>query len=503
MISITTAGYDRESICYEQHEYARGVLEGRIVDSGFLGVIKAAAPEDDWTDPEVWRRANPSYGITIRPDQFEADCREAQQSPRKESAFKRYRLNQWVGHADCWLSSSIWELGAEPFDPRFLEGKECFVGVDLARRRDVAAVVLVFKVDDSFYLLPRFFLPEGCLAERERHDHVSYSVWARQGLLTLTPGDVIDYRFIRQQINDDSKRYSIQQIGYDPWNAELLCNQQLGQEDGFDAVEVRQAIAVMGPATAEFEKLLRRAAKAWWPPDPRLDGRQLRGATGCQRQHHAQQEAEHQPDRRDRGGDHWAQPGHAAARVQLGNLLLRDRDMGHKSRQTLVAARRRQQVASLYLQGWPQTEIADHLKIAQSTVSSDLKRIQTDWRRSTIRDFDLLQTIELKKIDRIEREAWAAWDRSQKPSQQARIKGNRSEQDAERLVKNQVGDPRFLEQVQKCVAARRALMGLDAPTRIEPVGQFVMPLTTEQRMAHIMAIMGEVEQRKLNAGADR
>ena len=101
-------------------------------------------------------------------------------------------------------------------------------------------------------------------------------MWARQGLLTLTPGDVIDYRFIRQQINDDSKRYSIQQIGYDPWNAELLCNQQLGQEDGFDAVEVRQAIAVMGPATAEFEKLLRWAAEARWPSDPLLDGRQLR-----------------------------------------------------------------------------------------------------------------------------------------------------------------------------------------------------------------------------------
>lgn len=172
-------------------------------------------------------------------------------------------------------------------------------------------------------------------------------------------------------------------------------------------------------------------------------------------------------------------------------------DMGHKSRQTLVEARRRQQVANLYLQGWPQAAIAEQLQIAQATVSRDLKRIYADWRQSSVRDFDMLQTIELQKIDRLERESWAAWDRSQKPSQQARIKGGSSEQNAERLVKNQIGDPRFLEQVHKCIAARRALLGLDAPTRIAAEGPVVMPLTDEQRRAHIRAIIQELQQKKL------
>src|SRR3954468_9948353 len=96
------------------------------------------------------------------------------------------------------------------------------------------------------YLLPRFFLPKGNLAEKERQDHVSYSFWANQGLLTLTDGDVIDYRFIREQVKRDSQRFRILEICYDPWNAELLCNQQLGQEDGFEVVEVRQTVACMG-----------------------------------------------------------------------------------------------------------------------------------------------------------------------------------------------------------------------------------------------------------------
>ena len=170
--------------------------------------------------------------------------------------------------------------------------------------------------------------------------------------------------------------------------------------------------------------------------------------------------------------------------------------MGQESRRSLAKARRRQQVVSLYLQGWSQAAIAEHLQIAQWTVSRDLKHVYAEWRESTIRDFDTLQTIEVQKLDRLEREAWAAWDRSQKPSQLARIKGASSEQNAERVVKNQIGDPRFLEQVHKCIAGRRAILGLDAPTRIEPVGPLVQPLSLEQRRAHIRAILDELSQRQ-------
>jgi phage terminase large subunit-like protein len=256
LISVTTAGYDRESICYEQHDYAKNVLAGRMVDSSFFGYIRAAAPDADWTSPEVWRRANPSFGVTLDADQFAEDCQEARQSPRKENAFRRYRLNQWVTHADSWLTTALWERGAQPFDPQALEGRFCFVGVDLARRRDIASVVLLFPHPGGYYVLPRFFLPKDNLQDRELQDRVSYGVWADQGYIILTDGEVIDYRFIRQQILQDAERYRIIQVGYDPWNAELLCNQQLGQEDGLPVMEVRQTIPFLGQATAEFERLL-------------------------------------------------------------------------------------------------------------------------------------------------------------------------------------------------------------------------------------------------------
>jgi phage terminase large subunit-like protein len=256
-IAITTAGYDRESICYEQHQYAQRVLDGSVHDHGLLAYIAAAPQDADWQDPKIWKAANPSYGVTLDPEQMADDCREAIASPRKESAFRRYRLNQWVGHAENWISPADWAKGAEPFEAALLEGEECYVGIDLARKRDLAAVVLLFPRDEEFVLLPRFFLPKECLEERERQDHVSYSAWAKAGLLTLTDGEVIDYRFIREQVKRDAERYKFIEIGYDPWNAELLCNQQLGQEDGFAVVEVRPVIGLLGPAASEFEKLVR------------------------------------------------------------------------------------------------------------------------------------------------------------------------------------------------------------------------------------------------------
>ncbi len=135
----------------------------------------------------------------------------------------------------------------------------------------------------------------------------------------------------------------------------------------------------------------------------------------------------------------------------------------------LALLQRRQQVAELYLRSWTQTAIAEHLGVAQPTICEDLKRIRQQWRDSAIRDFDAAREEELQKLDLLEREAWAAWERSQQIQESTRVIQDGSGKRAQKTVEHPVGDPRYLEQVQKCIAARRALLGLDAPTRIAPV----------------------------------
>jgi hypothetical protein len=136
--------------------------------------------------------------------------------------------------------------------------------------------------------------------------------------------------------------------------------------------------------------------------------------------------------------------------------------------QKAALTRRREQVADLYVQGWRQVAIARHLGVSQPTISQDLRAIQRQWRESAIRDFDVLRERELQKLDRLEREAWDAWERSKKPAQSAVINISGDSQRTQKRVEEQIGDPRYLEQVQKCIAARRALLGLDAPTKISP-----------------------------------
>src|SRR5262245_41504547 len=122
-ISITTAGFDRHSICWEQHQYARSVLEGTVEDMSFFPFITGAEMEEDWTSEPIWRKANPSFGITIDATQIAEDCEEARQSPAKENSFRRYRLNQWTEQDVRWLSLEKWDAcSAVPED---LEGREC------------------------------------------------------------------------------------------------------------------------------------------------------------------------------------------------------------------------------------------------------------------------------------------------------------------------------------------------------------------------------------------
>jgi phage terminase large subunit-like protein len=253
MIMITTAGYDRNSICWEQHEYALKVRAGIIEDPTFLPVIYAADTDDEWTSPATWRKANPNFGVSVKEDFLWQECQTALQSPAYQNTFRRLYLNQWTQQETRWIDMKSWDGCNGPLPD--LAGRTCYGGLDLASTTDIAACVLTFppvEEGEPTWLLPFFWIPTDNMIERERRDRVPYSTWVREGLVEATPGNVIDYAYIRARINALKAMYDIQEVAYDPWNATQLSLQL--QDDGIVMVEMRQGFASM---TAPSKELLR------------------------------------------------------------------------------------------------------------------------------------------------------------------------------------------------------------------------------------------------------
>ena len=160
---ITTAGTDRNSICYEQHQKAEDILAGRKIDPTFYPVIYGAADDDDWTDEKVWYKANPSLGHTIDIEKVRNACRSAQDNPAEENAFRQLRLDQWVKQSTRWMPMEKWDACAFPVDPEELRGRDCYGGLDLSSTSDITAFVLVFPPrsdDEKYIVLPFCWIPE-------------------------------------------------------------------------------------------------------------------------------------------------------------------------------------------------------------------------------------------------------------------------------------------------------------------------------------------------------
>jgi phage terminase large subunit-like protein len=258
MVMITTAGYDRESICWEQHEYARQVIEGIIQDDEYFAVIYAADEKEDWQDPEVWARANPGLGVTVKRDYLEAEARRAAASPAYQNTFRRLHLNQWTQQDTRWLDMAAWEACGSPFDAALLKGAMCYGGLDLASTSDLASFVLTFPNEagegELFTWLPFFWIPEENMLERSRKDRVPYEVWVRQGLIRATEGNMIDYGVIVRDIELLGEMYNIREIAFDRWGAFQVSQQLEGA--GFTMVGFGQGFQSMSPPTKELMRLV-------------------------------------------------------------------------------------------------------------------------------------------------------------------------------------------------------------------------------------------------------
>ena len=253
---ITTAGTDTNSICYEVHQKAQDIIDGRKHDPTFYPVIYGADISDDWTDPKVWAKANPSLGITIGIDKVEAACNSARQNPGEENSFRQLRLNQWVKQAVRWMPMEKWDKCAFPVNEEDLEGRVCYGGLDLSSTTDITAFVLVFPPideDDKYYILPYFWIPEENIELRVNRDHVPYDIWERQGFLQTTEGNVVHYGYIEKFIERLGERFNIREIAYDRWGAVQMVQNLEGM--GFTVVPFGQGFKDMSPPTKELMKL--------------------------------------------------------------------------------------------------------------------------------------------------------------------------------------------------------------------------------------------------------
>lgn len=274
---ITTAGTDTHSICYETHQKAKDIIEGRKIDTTFYPVIYGADEADDWTDPKVWKKANPSLDITVGIDKVKAACESAKQNPGEENSFRQLRLNQWVKQAVRWMPMEKWDKCAFSVDEGELEGRVCYGGLDLSSTTDITAFVLVFPPslggaasvprlgdgfatsccppideEDKYIILPYFWIPEDNLTLRVNRDHVPYNVWERQGFLQTTEGNVVHYGFIEQFIESLGERFNIREIAFDRWGAVQMVQNLEGM--GFTVVPFGQGFKDMSPPTKELMK---------------------------------------------------------------------------------------------------------------------------------------------------------------------------------------------------------------------------------------------------------
>ncbi len=217
----------------------------------------------------MWRRVNPSLGITVTMETMRNAYEDAKLNPVNENIFRQLRLNQWVKQSVRWMNMEKWDGCDFQFDTKSLENRVCYGGLDLSSTTDITAFVLVFPPEDEedkYIVLPFFWIPDECLETRVRRDHVPYDMWKAQGFLNTTEGDVIHYSFVEKHIEELGKKYNIKEIAFDRWGAwEMTQNLE---NAGFTVIPFGQGFKDMSPATKELMRLVleRKIAHAGNPP---------------------------------------------------------------------------------------------------------------------------------------------------------------------------------------------------------------------------------------------
>ncbi len=224
IFEITNSGYDRTSICWQHHQYSTEVVSGVVQDDEWFAYVCGLDEEDDpLVDPSCWAKANPTLGVTIKPEYLEKQVREAVNMPSNESIVRRLNFCQWVDAASPWIDGDLWRACEAEFDLDDLAERPCWGGLDLSGTRDLTALALVWPGDDgNLDAALWYWTPGDTLTERARRDSVPYEAWVRAGHLDGPPGRAVKYDFVAATIADLAARFDVRGIAYDPYRIKYL-----------------------------------------------------------------------------------------------------------------------------------------------------------------------------------------------------------------------------------------------------------------------------------------
>jgi len=258
LLIITTAGYDRHSLCWKYHQKAELALQHPEDFLDFLPVIYGLKDKEDWKDESVWHRVNPMLGISVKLEFLRKEFREAIQNPAYENVFRRLYLNQWTEQETRAFSMDTWDAcDYGPIDLNRLKYKTCYAGLDLGSVSDLSAFVLLFPPQagiEKYIIVAYFWIPDEGMRVRVHRDQVPYDQWVAQGLIQTTPGNATDYTFIRKMISDLAGKYNLREVGYDRHDALQLASEL--QMSGMNMIQVLQSAGGMAGPVADFMKLL-------------------------------------------------------------------------------------------------------------------------------------------------------------------------------------------------------------------------------------------------------
>jgi len=252
MLIITTAGTNLAGPCKAQHDEVVKLLDGLVENDQLFGIIFTIDENDDWTDFDTWKKANPNLGVSVFEDFLRAQLRDACQNAHKQNIIRTKHLNVWCNANTAWMNMLKWNACADPnITLEQFEGMPCVAALDLASKVDVAALVLLFWKDSKYYAFGKYYLPRDTVdLPQNRH----YQGWELEGLLTVTPGAVTDYEYIKEDLRLARTRFDIRSVPYDPFQATQLSTELTAEE--FPMVELRPTVLNFSEPMKELEKLV-------------------------------------------------------------------------------------------------------------------------------------------------------------------------------------------------------------------------------------------------------